>query len=92
MAGAGFVIIFVVAFAGCAIWTMIYLTFAAHYFLTTIVDSSAGIDEVEFAGDVGVILLTHHHFDHSEGARELAERLGCGVRALDPAQRLAWTA
>jgi hypothetical protein len=55
MAGAGFVIIFVVAFAGCAIWTMIYLTVAAHYFLTTIVESSAGIDEVEFTGDVGVI-------------------------------------
>ncbi len=54
MAGAGFIIIFVVAFAGCAIWTTIYLTCAAHYFLTTIVDSSAGIDEVEFSGDVGI--------------------------------------
>lgn len=40
------------------------------------------------AGDVAVILLTHHHLDHSEGARALAERLGCGVRALDPEQRL----
>lgn len=40
------------------------------------------------AGDVAVILLTHHHLDHSEGARALAERLGCGVRALDPDQRL----
>ena len=40
------------------------------------------------AGDVAVVLLTHHHLDHSEAARELAERLGCGVRALDPAQRL----
>lgn len=39
----------------------------------------------ETTGDVGVILLTHHHFDHSEVAAELAERKGCAVRALDPA-------
>lgn len=42
----------------------------------------------EVAGDIGVVLLTHHHFDHSEGARELAELAGCGVRALDPEYRL----
>ncbi|MGA8846118.1 MAG: MBL fold metallo-hydrolase [Nocardioides sp.] len=41
------------------------------------------LDEV--AGDVGLILLTHHHYDHSEVAAELAERKGCVVRALDPA-------
>ena len=40
------------------------------------------------AGEVGVVLLTHHHPDHAEGARELAERVGAGVRALDPAHRL----
>lgn len=40
------------------------------------------------AGDVAVVLLTHHHLDHSEGARAFAERVGCGVRALDPAYRL----
>ena len=40
------------------------------------------------AGDVSVVLLTHHHADHSEAAREYAERHGCGVRALDPAHRL----
>ena len=40
------------------------------------------------AGDVAVILLTHHHLDHSEAARPFAERVGCGVRALDPAYRL----
>lgn len=40
------------------------------------------------AGEVGVVLLTHHHIDHSEAAREFAERMGCGVRALDPAYRL----
>jgi glyoxylase-like metal-dependent hydrolase (beta-lactamase superfamily II) len=37
------------------------------------------------AGDVVEILLTHGHVDHSEGARALADLLGCGVRALDPA-------
>ncbi len=42
----------------------------------------------ETAGDVAVVLLTHHHADHSEAAREFAERVGCGVRALDPAYRL----
>ncbi|WP_340539217.1 MBL fold metallo-hydrolase [Nocardioides sp. GXZ039] len=36
-------------------------------------------------GDVALVLLTHHHFDHSEVAAELAERKGCAVRALDPA-------
>jgi glyoxylase-like metal-dependent hydrolase (beta-lactamase superfamily II) len=40
------------------------------------------------AGDVAVVLLTHHHLDHSEAARGFAERVGCGVRALDPAYRL----
>jgi glyoxylase-like metal-dependent hydrolase (beta-lactamase superfamily II) len=40
------------------------------------------------AGEVAVVLLTHHHADHSEAAREFAERMGCGVRALDPAYRL----
>jgi glyoxylase-like metal-dependent hydrolase (beta-lactamase superfamily II) len=40
------------------------------------------------AGDVRAVLLTHGHADHSEGARALAERVGCGVRALDPAYRL----
>lgn len=42
----------------------------------------------EAAGEVGVVLLTHHHHDHAEAAREFAERMGCGVRALDPAYRL----
>ena len=40
------------------------------------------------AGDVRAVLLTHHHLDHSEAAREFAEPVGCGVRALDPAYRL----
>jgi glyoxylase-like metal-dependent hydrolase (beta-lactamase superfamily II) len=38
----------------------------------------------EESGDVGLVVLTHHHFDHSEVAVELAERKGCAVRALDP--------
>ena len=40
------------------------------------------------AGDVAVVLLTHSHLDHSESARSFAQRVGCGVRALDPAYRL----
>ena len=39
------------------------------------------------ASDV-VILLTHGHIDHAEGARALAERIHAPVRALDPAHRL----
>ena len=42
----------------------------------------------EAAGEVAVVLLTHHHLDHAEAARAFAERVGCGVRALDPALRL----
>jgi glyoxylase-like metal-dependent hydrolase (beta-lactamase superfamily II) len=42
----------------------------------------------EAAGEVGVVLLTHGHADHSEAARTFAERMGCGVRALDPQHRL----
>ena len=34
------------------------------------------------------MLLTHHHPDHAEAAKEFAERVGCGVRALDPEYRL----
>jgi len=40
------------------------------------------------AGEVSVVLLTHGHPDHSEAARSFAERMGCGVRALDPLHRL----
>ncbi len=41
----------------------------------------------ERAGEVAVVLLTHGHLDHSEAARTFAERMRCGVRALDPGQR-----
>jgi glyoxylase-like metal-dependent hydrolase (beta-lactamase superfamily II) len=40
------------------------------------------------AGPVAAVLLTHGHLDHSEAARAFAERVGCGVRALDPELRL----
>lgn len=51
MAGAGFIIIFVVAFVGCAIWSALYLIFASHYFITTVTESAAGIDEVPFPSE-----------------------------------------
>lgn len=46
------------------------------------------LQAVGAAGPVAVILLTHGHHDHSEGARRLAELTGAPVRALDPAHRL----
>ncbi len=39
-------------------------------------------------GPVAVVLLTHGHADHSEGAARLAALTGAAVRALDPAHRL----
>jgi glyoxylase-like metal-dependent hydrolase (beta-lactamase superfamily II) len=49
----------------------------------------AHLDSVtSYAGGVAVVLLTHGHLDHSEAAWALAERHGCGVRALDPQHRL----
>ncbi|MCL8027430.1 MBL fold metallo-hydrolase [Nocardioides bruguierae] len=50
-------------------------------------DAVAGAAE-EMAGSVAAVLLTHHHADHAEAARTFAERVGCGVRALDPALTL----
>jgi glyoxylase-like metal-dependent hydrolase (beta-lactamase superfamily II) len=44
--------------------------------------------EVASTGPVEVVLLTHGHADHSEGAGRLAELTGAPVRALDPAHRL----
>lgn len=41
------------------------------------------------AGSVALVLLTHGHPDHAEGARRFAELVGSvPVRALDPAHRL----
>lgn len=48
-------------------------------------EDAGHLDRVaEAAGDCAVVLLTHHHHDHAEAARTFAERMGCGVRALDP--------
>ncbi|MFC7504464.1 MBL fold metallo-hydrolase [Nocardioides sp. GCM10030258] len=38
------------------------------------------------AGQVEAVVVTHHHLDHTEAARSFAERMGCGVRGLDPDQ------
>ena len=40
------------------------------------------------AGQVAVVLLTHRHADHSEGAAAFAETAGCQVRAADPGYRI----
>ena len=48
----------------------------------------AHLVEVAALGPVAVVLLTHGHLDHSEGARRFAELTGARVRALDPAHRL----
>jgi glyoxylase-like metal-dependent hydrolase (beta-lactamase superfamily II) len=42
---------------------------------------------LEAAGSVPLILLTHGHPDHSEGARRFHELTGAPVLALDPAHR-----
>jgi glyoxylase-like metal-dependent hydrolase (beta-lactamase superfamily II) len=42
---------------------------------------------IEAAGEVSLILLTHGHSDHSDGARSLHERTGAVVLALDPKHR-----
>ncbi len=36
------------------------------------------------AGPVGLILVTHHHFDHTEGAARFAKLTGAPVRATSP--------
>jgi glyoxylase-like metal-dependent hydrolase (beta-lactamase superfamily II) len=50
--------------------------------------SESHLAEVAGLGPVDVVLLTHGHADHSEGARRFAELTGARVRALDPAHRL----
>ena len=46
------------------------------------------LQAVAAQGPVTQILLTHGHYDHSEGAARLAELTGSSVRALDPTMRL----
>lgn len=40
-------------------------------------------------GRVALVLLTHRHLDHAEGAATFARRAGCAVRAVDPAWRVS---
>ena len=52
-------------------------------------EDAGHLDRVgEAAGPVAVVLLTHGHLDHSEGARAFAEKVHAPVRALDPQFRL----
>jgi glyoxylase-like metal-dependent hydrolase (beta-lactamase superfamily II) len=46
------------------------------------------LQAVAAQGPVDVVLLTHGHLDHCEGARRFAELTGAAVRALDPTLRL----
>ena len=36
------------------------------------------------AGDVGLVLFTHRHYDHTESMQVVAERTGAPARAMDP--------
>ncbi|MDL5351845.1 MBL fold metallo-hydrolase [Microbacterium sp. zg-YB36] len=46
-------------------------------------DDAAHLDALRGAGEVELILLTHHHRDHTEAAPRFAELSGAPVRALD---------
>ncbi|MDL5485447.1 MBL fold metallo-hydrolase [Microbacterium wangruii] len=48
-------------------------------------DDAGHLGAVTAAGEVALILLTHHHIDHVEAAPRLARLTGAPVRALDPA-------
>ena len=43
------------------------------------------LGELAAAGRVELVLITHHHHDHTEGSAEFHRRTGAPVRALDPA-------
>ncbi|MBB4687707.1 MBL fold metallo-hydrolase [Amycolatopsis jiangsuensis] len=49
----------------------------------------AHLEKLACVGAVELILLTHHHPDHAEGAPWLAERTGAPVRAFDASLCLA---
>lgn len=42
------------------------------------------LDRVAEQGPISLVLLTHHHPDHTEGVAEFVGRTGAKVRALDP--------
>src|SRR5687768_5177186 len=49
MVGGGLMaIFFVLTLVAWAMWSLVYFTFAAHYFLTTLTDSSSGLDDVQY--------------------------------------------
>ena len=48
-------------------------------------DDAGHLSALVAAGPVELILITHRHHDHTEGAAELARRTGAPVRAADPA-------
>ena len=46
---------------------------------------AAHVDRViEAAGEVGLVLFTHRHFDHTESMQVVTERTGAPARARDP--------
>jgi glyoxylase-like metal-dependent hydrolase (beta-lactamase superfamily II) len=53
-----------------------------------VVDPGPAIDEhlerLAEAGPIELVLLTHHHLDHTAGAAEFARLTGAPVRAVDP--------
>lgn len=56
---------------------------------SVIVDPGPGdtghLDALAAVGDIELILITHRHHDHTEGAAALAAATGAPVRAADPA-------
>lgn len=53
---------------------------------------AAVVEQADRSGArIALILLTHGHADHAQGARALRELTGAPVRALDPAHRLGAT-
>ncbi|HET6877592.1 MAG TPA: MBL fold metallo-hydrolase [Jatrophihabitans sp.] len=56
----------------------------------TVVVDPGQVDDVHMARlldaapRIGLVLLTHGHFDHSEAAADVHERTGAPVRAIDP--------
>lgn len=47
-------------------------------------DDAAHLALLQSAGDVELVLLTHHHIDHVEAAAHFAALTGAPVRAFDP--------
>lgn len=54
----------------------------------SVAEHLAAIRDAADGARIEAVLLTHGHIDHAEAAVELAQSLGVGVRALDPAHRL----